>query len=85
MHCVVETPFYLRAAKEAGVTEEEQQRIKVFLSENPDAGDVIPGTGGSKEGALPRTGARKERWCQIGHLLLGGGCAGVSPRHVCQE
>jgi hypothetical protein len=65
MHCVVETSFYLRAAREAGVTDEEQQRIKVFLSENPEAGDVIPGTGGARKLRFPIRGRGKSGGARI--------------------
>ena len=39
MHTVVETPVFIRSAKHAGVTEDELDEIKDFLSNTPDAGD----------------------------------------------
>ena len=65
MHCVIETPLYLRAAKEAGITEEEQHRIKVFMSENPDGGDVVPGTGGARKVRYPLRGRGKSGGARI--------------------
>lgn len=38
-------PFAARAAR-AGLTEDERHRITLFLAHNPEAGGVIPGTGG---------------------------------------
>jgi hypothetical protein len=49
MHTVVETPSYLRDAKKAGLTWEEQQEIINFLAANPEAGDAIRGTGGARK------------------------------------
>jgi hypothetical protein len=49
MHTVVETPVFIRSAKNAGVTEAELDEIKSFLSLNPDAGDEMPGTGGARK------------------------------------
>ena len=49
MHTVVETPVFIRSAKNAGVTEAELDEIKSFLSKNPDSGDEMPGTGGARK------------------------------------
>ena len=48
---VVETPFFLRKAADL-LDEEERSELVVFVGANPDAGDVIPETGG----------VRKLRW-----------------------
>ena len=48
---VVETPFFLRKAAIL-LDEEERSELVVFLGTNPDAGSVIPETGG----------VRKVRW-----------------------
>jgi hypothetical protein len=65
MHCVVETPLYVRAAKDVGLTEGEQHRITVFLSENPESGDVIPGTGGARKVRFPMRGRGKSGGARI--------------------
>ena len=49
MQTVVEMPSFRNAAKAAGMTEEEIGELISFLAENPDAGDVIEGTGGCRK------------------------------------
>lgn len=49
MHAVIETPGYLRDAANAGVLDVERAAIKRFLSENPQAGDLMEGTGGARK------------------------------------
>jgi hypothetical protein len=53
MQCVVETESFVKAAKEYGVSDEERHRIVKFVADNPDAGDVIPGTGGARKIRFP--------------------------------
>ncbi len=61
MLTVVETPIFQKQV--AGVwTEEERLDFFAFLAANPEAGDVIPGTGG----------ARKVRWTVAGKGKRGG-------------
>jgi len=52
---VVETPAFLRAADHV-VGPEERADLVVFVAGNPEAGDVIPQTGG----------VRKLRWATKG-------------------
>ena len=49
MHTVVETPGYLRAAKEAGLSESEMESIVELIARDPNSGDVIAGTGGCRK------------------------------------
>ena len=49
MHTVIETPIYLRDAKAAGLSESERTAIIDMLALHPDAGDIIPGTGGARK------------------------------------
>ena len=49
MQTVVETPPYLDAAKEAGLSETELEAITSMLARDPTAGDVIQGTGGCRK------------------------------------
>jgi hypothetical protein len=49
MQTVVETPAYLDAADEAGLSEEEREAIKNMLARDPTAGDPIVGTGGCRK------------------------------------
>ena len=62
MHTVVETPAYLRHCREAGFSDEIRLEVVTYLAQRPDAGDVIPGTGG----------ARKLRWAGRGKGKSGG-------------
>jgi mRNA-degrading endonuclease RelE of RelBE toxin-antitoxin system len=58
---VVETPFFLRKA--AGLlTDDERDQITAFVGANPEAGDIIPESGG----------VRKLRWAAKGKGRNGG-------------
>lgn len=48
---VVETPWFIRDANSA-LTEPARLELIAFLAANPEAGDIVPGTGG----------IRKVRW-----------------------
>ena len=58
---VVETPGFLRDAA-AAMAESERDEVVYFLAANPDAGDLMPDTGG----------ARKLRWRAPGRGKRGG-------------
>jgi len=49
VHTVVETPPYLRAVGAAGLSEAERTAIVTMLAADPEAGDVMPGTGGCRK------------------------------------
>ena len=49
MQTVVETQDYLSDAKSLGLTERERETIASWIAGNPDAGDVIEGTGGARK------------------------------------
>ena len=51
---VVETGSFIAAAKAAGLSDGEVDRIIEYVARRPDAGDVIQGTGG---GAKARAAA----------------------------
>lgn len=59
MHTVTETHSFRRAADAAGMTEDERLRLHCLLSENPDAGDLIKGTGGARKIRFAKPGAGK--------------------------
>ena len=61
LHTVVETPEFLRRVQGI-LTAEERTALINHLAANPDAGDVMPGTGG----------ARKLRWGVRGKGKSGG-------------
>jgi hypothetical protein len=59
MHCVAETQSFKRAAEEAGMSEDEIMKLKNFLADKPDAGDLIVGTGGARKLRLAKPGRGK--------------------------
>ena len=58
---VVETPFFIRKSA-ALLTENERSELIFFLGTNPEAGDIVPETGG----------IRKVRWALKGRGKSGG-------------
>ena len=61
MYTVVETPLFSRLWPDYW-TEDERSEFAAFLSSNPEAGDVVPGSGG----------CRKLRWSRDGTGKRGG-------------
>jgi hypothetical protein len=59
---IVELPSFARATEEV-LSEDEFEDLKFYLAKNPEAGVVIPGTGG----------VRKLRWTAQGKGKRGGG------------
>ncbi|MDP4025051.1 type II toxin-antitoxin system RelE/ParE family toxin [Methylobacterium sp. NEAU 140] len=49
MQTVVETPTFLVDAKAAGLTEDERAAIVANIAADPEAGDLIVGTGGARK------------------------------------
>jgi hypothetical protein len=45
----IQTPGFLADAKDAGLSEDERNRIADYLAANPTVGDVIPGAGGARK------------------------------------
>lgn len=46
---IVETQAYLKQAERIGISPEERAAIKLFLADNPEAGDLIRGSGGVRK------------------------------------
>lgn len=61
MHTIAETPSFIEDAKKLW-TEEERAAFCVWIANNPEAGDVIPGSGG----------CRKVRWSRPSMGKRGG-------------
>jgi len=59
VHTVVETPEYLTAAKRAGMTDDERYSAITIISQRPQAGDVIQGSGGARKVRIPKEGRGK--------------------------
>jgi hypothetical protein len=49
MHTVIETPAFLASAADERIGEDEREAIVSYMAANPDAGDVMPGTGGARK------------------------------------
>lgn len=49
MQTVIQTPTFLADAKAAGVMDDELSAIAVTIAADPQAGDVISGTGGARK------------------------------------
>ncbi|MEO2054841.1 MAG: type II toxin-antitoxin system RelE/ParE family toxin [Nitrospira sp.] len=62
MQTVVETPGFIKDARDVGLSEDEREGIVEFISENPLTGVSIPGT----------VGARKVRFSAKGKGKSGG-------------
>ena len=56
MQTVVETESYLRDAKSAGMTEDERNAAVDLVATNPEAGDVMQGTGCVRKARLAGKG-----------------------------
>jgi hypothetical protein len=61
VYTVVETPLFQRLADD-NWTEEERSSFVSFISAHPEAGEVVPGSGG----------VRKVRWSKAGRGKRGG-------------
>lgn len=59
MHTVIETNAYLAAAKDAGMSADEQAAVVDTLAANPQAGDVMPGCGGARKLRVAKPGTGK--------------------------
>ena len=59
MQSVIETEGYLRAAKDTKMAEEEMVAAVDLVSTDPEAGDVMAGTGGVRKARLAGRGKRK--------------------------
>lgn len=49
MQTVVQTPTFIADAKAAGVTDDEMAAIVATIAADPEAGDLIVGTGGARK------------------------------------
>jgi len=70
MHTVVETPMYLRAA-EAIYSEADREEIVRTIAACPEAGDLMPGTGGYRKLRFARPGMGKRGGARVVYLYGG--------------
>lgn len=59
MQSVIETNAYLAAAKDAGMSADEQQAVVDLIAANPEAGQIMPGCGGARKLRFARSGGGK--------------------------
>ena len=71
MHGVIETVDYLKDAAGVGMSEEERALIVSALSENPQLGDLMPGTGGARKARFPSPGKGKRGGYRVVHFYGG--------------
>lgn len=67
MQTVVETPTYLKAAA-ALFTETERADIVAAIASDPEAGDLMPGTGGYRKRRFGRAGMGKRGGARVVYL-----------------
>jgi hypothetical protein len=56
VHAVIETPAYLADAKHEGMTSDEMATAVDLIAANPQAGDLIVGSGGCRKVESPAKG-----------------------------
>ena len=59
LHEIVETPAYLAAAARAGMTEDDRAPVAAFIAADPQAGDLIKGSGGVRKVRVAKPGGGK--------------------------
>lgn len=72
MQTVVETESYLRAAKDAAMSPDEMTAAVDLVATDPEAGDVIQGTGGVRKARLAGRGKGKSGGYRIVWYFGGG-------------
>lgn len=56
---VIETNAYLAAAKDAGMSVDEQQAVVNLVAADPQVGEIMPGCGGARKLRVARPGGGK--------------------------
>ena len=72
MHTVIETDSYIRAAKDAKMSTEEMASAVDLVAVDPEAGDVMQGTGGVRKARLAGRGKGKSGGYRIVWYFGGG-------------
>ena len=70
MQTVVETPIYLRAAEDL-YSEADREEIVRTIAATPEAGDLMPGTGGYRKLRFARSGMGKRGGARVVYLYGG--------------
>ena len=69
MQTVAETPTFTRQTEKL-FTENEKQELIAFLAENPQAGDIIPDTGGVRKVRFAASGKGKRGGARVIYYFL---------------
>ena len=72
MQTVIETESYLRAAKDARMSEDERTSAVDLVAADPESGDVMQGTGGVRKARLAGRGKGKSGGYRIVWYFGGG-------------
>lgn len=72
MQTVIETNGYLRDAKDAGMSEDERTAAVDLIASDPEAGDMLQGTGGVRKARLAGKGKGKSGGYRIVWYFGGG-------------
>ncbi|MEE2917168.1 MAG: type II toxin-antitoxin system RelE/ParE family toxin [Pseudomonadota bacterium] len=59
MHTVLETPAYIAAARDAGMSPDEMAAVVSLLAADPQAGAIMPGCGGARKLRVRKPGTGK--------------------------
>jgi hypothetical protein len=70
LHTVIETEIYLRSAERV-MSETERSAVVDFFAAHPQAGDVIPGTGGLRKVRVPLIGRGKRGGARVISFFVG--------------
>ena len=73
MHTVVEMPQFKRSAKAARVSQQEVESIISFVASRPNAGEVVPGTGGARKVRFAARGKGKSGGYRVVTFFSGPG------------
>jgi hypothetical protein len=71
MQTVIRTPTFLADAKDAGLSDDEQDHIVAEISKNPLAGDIMEGTGGCRKLRFAGRGKGKSGGYRTVHYFAG--------------
>jgi hypothetical protein len=59
MHTIIETPAYIAAAHDAGMSADEMTAVVSIIAADPRAGAIMPGCGGARKLRVRKPGTGK--------------------------
>jgi hypothetical protein len=84
MHTVIETPAFLASAADERIEEGEREAIISYMAANPDARDVMPGTGGARKVRFAGRGKGKSGGYRVITFYAGRRYPGIFARRLWQ-